>query len=349
MKSVRSNTLARLKRSLQLALGLSLVSGAAMAQDKPVWCASNPVKFAAVTWESAQFYTELARFITENGFDCKTELVTGSTAVTETALVSNDLQVWMEQWNRTDVIKKGKVDGKIDLVGDLLKGGTLEGWFVPEYVIKGDAKRNIKASAPDLKTVADLPKYKALFKDDEDPSKGRFFNCPSGWDCERINNQKFKAYKLGDDYVNFRPGTGGTLDAAISSAYERGRPVLFYYWAPAGLMGKYKFTQLTEPAFNETCWKTLMNSTTDAACPSAFPSTKLSAGVSVPFQKGAPEIVAMLSKLQLPAEQLNAIIADMSERKVGGAVVAKEYLQKNKAAWKTWVSAPVAARIETKL
>lgn len=339
-----------IRTSISLALtvlGMSVLAPGAQAQS--AWCKDKPVKFAAVTWESAQFFTEVARFITEHGYNCKTEVVTGSTAVTEAALVSNDLQVWMEQWDRTDVIKRGKQDGKISLVGDLLQGGAVEGWYVPEYVVKGDAKRKIAATAPELKSVSDLPKYKALFKDDEDPSKGRFLNCPTGWDCERINNQKFKAYKLTADYVNFRPGTGGTLDATIASAYERGRPVLFYYWSPAGLMGKYKFSRLAEPDYNEACWKTLQNATTDAACGSATPVTKLMVGVSTPFAKEAPELVGFLSKLQLQGPLLNTIIADMNERKVGGAVKAKEYLQKNQSSWQAWLPADVAARVQAKL
>ena len=331
-----------------IALGLSLASVG--AQAAPKWCANgNPVKFAGVTWESAQFYTEVSRYIIEKGFDCKTEMVTGSTAVTEAALVSNDLQVWMEQWDRTDIIKKGRETGKIQLVGNILQGGTIEGWYVPDYVIKGDAARGIKPIAPNLKTVADLAKYKDLFADEENPEKGRFLNCPTGCDCERINNQKFKAYKMDANYVNFRPGTGGALDATIASAVQRGKPVLFYYWSPAGLMGKYHFTKLEEPAFTEKCWKTLQNTTTDDTCGSATPSFKLYAGLSTPFIKDAPEIVEFLNKYSVQSNTLNAVIAEMDDRKVDAAVIAKEFLTKNKALLKQWLPAAVAAKVEKSL
>lgn len=333
------------------AAALLMSAGSAQAATAtPQWCAGGaPVKFAGVTWESAQFFTEIARFIVANGYGCQTESVTGSTAVTESALVSNDLQVWVEQWDRTNVIKKGRSDGKIDLVGNILAGGTREGWFVPDYVVNGDAKRGIKPMAPDLKSVADLPKYKDLFKDDEDPSRGRFLNCPTGWDCERINNQKFKAYKLAATYTNFRPGTGGALDATIASAYERGKPILFYYWSPAGLMGKYKFVQLQEPEFTEKCWKSVQNTTTDDVCGTVTPSFKLTIGVSTPFIKGAPDVIAFFEKLSVPADIVNRAITEMGERKVGGAVLAKEFLQKNKALWQQWVPADVAGKVEAKL
>lgn len=332
-----------------LAIAMSLASVTAQAAA-PQWCTSGkPIKFAEVTWESAQFFTEIARVILEKGYDCKTETVTGSTAVTEAALVSNDLQVWMEQWDRTDVIKKGKDAGKIELVGNILQGGTVEGWFVPDYVVKGDAARGIKPMAPDLKSVADLPKYKELFKDEEDSSKGRFLNCPTGWDCERINNQKFKAYKMADNYTNFRPGTGGALDATIASAYKRGKPVLFYYWSPAGLMGKYNFIKLEEPAFTEKCWKTVQNTTTDDVCGTATPSFKLYVGMSTPLIKDAPEVVEFFKKYSIPGDIVNKTITEMGERKVGGSVVATEFMAKNKDLWKQWVPADIAGKIEAKL
>lgn len=327
-----------------------LLSGGAQAAT-PQWCAGGtPVKFALATWESAQYFTEIIRFIVTHGYDCKTETLTGSNAIMEAALVANDLQVYPEQWEgRTKIVMQGRADGKVELAGNIFVGGSREGWFVPDYVINGDPKRGIKPMAPDLKSVADLPRYKDLFKDDEDPSRGRFLNCPTGWDCERINNQKFKAYKLAATYTNFRPGTGGTLDATISSHYERGKPVLFFYWSPASLMGKYKFAQLQEPEFNEKCWKTLFNTTTDDVCGSATPSFKLTIGVSTPFVKAAPEVIAFFNKLSIPPDTVNRAIIEMVERKVSGAVVAKEFLQKNKALWKQWVPADVADKVDAKL
>lgn len=332
-----------------VALFLSVAACAAHATPK--WCADGkPVKFAGITWESGQFLTEVARIVIEKGYDCKTEVIPGSMTVTQTALLANDLQVYVELWaGRDAIVAQGAKAGKVGEVGSLLIGGTLEGWFVPEYVIKGDPQRGIKPMAPDLKTVADLPKYKALFKDDEEPGKGRFLNCPSGWECEKSNSQKLKAYKLSADYTNFRPGTGGALDATIASAYERGKPVLFYYWAPAGLMGKYKFTQLKEPAFNEACWKTIYNSTVNDPCGSAAPSTNLTSGLSAPFMRDAPELVAFFKSYSLPSELLNRTIAEMVDRKLDAAVVAKEFMQKNKALWKAWMPADVAGKVEKSL
>src|SRR3546814_10391900 len=86
--------------------------------------------------------------------------------------------------------------------------------------------------APGLKSWHDLARYKTLFTDPEEPGKGRFLNCPSGWVCEKTNSRLLRLHGLEKDYTNFRAGTGAALDAAISSAYDRGQPRLLYYWQP---------------------------------------------------------------------------------------------------------------------
>lgn len=338
-------------KKIMTAISIGVCMGATSSHAQSTVCnASENIKFAGITWESGQFYTDLIRNIMEMGYGCKTEVVTGSTAATETALVSNDLHVWVEQWNRTDIIKKGQEMGKVKLIGDLLSnGGSFEGFFVPEYVVKGDAKRGIKPMAPDLKSVADLPKYKELFKDNEEPSKGRLLSCPVGWDCEKINTQKIKAYKLEGDYTNFRAGTGAALDAAITSAVERGKPILFYYWSPASLMGKYKLIQLQEPAFNAACWETIRDIKVKDVCPSATPNTKLTVGVTTGFAKANPGAVALMEKVQLTPDQINSAVLQMTERKVSGDVVAREFMKANPAVWQKWVSAEAANKIKTVL
>ncbi|WP_301951085.1 glycine betaine ABC transporter substrate-binding protein, partial [Klebsiella pneumoniae] len=150
------------------------------------------------------------------------------TVTMENALRQNDIQVTGEQWaGRSPVWRAAEEAGEVFSVGETVKGAT-EGWWVPEYLVKGDPQRGIEAKAPELRSVADLPRYKALFRDPEEPAKGRFYNCPTGWTCEIVNSQKLKAYRLQDSYTNFRTGTGPALDAAISAAFRRGEPVLFY-------------------------------------------------------------------------------------------------------------------------
>ena len=336
-----------------LVLGGALVIGAnsfGQGAATSAYCASGKtVKFAGITWESGQFTTELVRYILEKGYGCKTEVIPGSTAVTETAMLAGEVNVWAEQWvGYSTIFKKGLEEKKVKLVGDILDGGTLEGWFVPTYMVKGDAKRNIKASTPDLKSVSDLGKYKAIFKDDENPAMGRLYNCPVGWSCEKDNGQKLLAYGLDKSFVNFKPGNGAGLDAAIAGAYEKGQPILFYYWAPTGFLGKYDFTRLEEPKYNEACWKTIKDLTNTKPCGSAAPSTDLKFGVTTDIADN-DAIIAVMSKVKYSLAGFNKIISEISETKKAPAVIAKEYLKEQGATWTKWVSPEAAKKIQDSL
>ncbi len=343
---MKQNTFINSLKILSLTLALSL--GAASLSLANTWCESGKVvKFAAPTWDSAALYTAIARAVIEKGYGCKTDLVVGSKNITETALVTGDLEVWMEQWAGQNVITaKAAAEGKVKLVGDLLEGGTVEGWFVPDYVIKGDAKRGIKALAPSLRSVSDLKLFKSVFADLEEPSKGRFLNCPTGWECEKTNSQKLKAYQLTADFTNFHPGTGGALDAEISSAYQRGKPILFYYWSPSSILGKYNFIKLAEPPYDAACWSTLFNNTTDNVCGSSSPSSKLLVAVSAAFDKDAADIVTFLSKLQLKPEVINKTIAAIGDKKLTAEQAATNYIKNNMAIVSSWVPESVFAKLK---
>lgn len=161
-----------------LALGASLASQTAVAAECPY---PGKVVFAGLNWESGMFTTDLLRYVLEKGYGCETDALPGNTVTMENALRQNDIQVTGEQWaGRSPVWRAAEEAGEVFSVGETVKGAT-EGWWVPEYLVKGDPQRGIEAKAPELRSVADLPRYKALFRDPEEPAKGRFYNCrPAG-------------------------------------------------------------------------------------------------------------------------------------------------------------------------
>ena len=241
-------------KGIRALLASSLLSLAALSTVQPVVAAPQPIHFADLNWESGSLITEILRIMVEQGYGLPTDTLPGTTITLETALANNDIQVIGEEWaGRSPVWVKAEAEGKVQALGDTVKGAT-EGWWVPEYVIKGDPAKGIKPLAPELRSVADLARYKDVFKDPESPDRGRFLNSPIGWTSEIVNQQKLKAYGLQDSYVNFRSGSGAALDAEISSAIRRGKPILFYYWSPTPLLGRFKLVQLQEPPFDAEAW-----------------------------------------------------------------------------------------------
>jgi glycine betaine/proline transport system substrate-binding protein len=211
-----------------------------------------------------------------------------------------------------------------------------EGWYVPRYVVEGDAERGIEAIAPDLKSVADLVAHWELFIDPEEPDKGRFLNCPIGWGCEQRNNTKLEAYGLMDNFVNFHPGTGAALDAAYASANLRAKPIVGYYWEPTWLLGVHDMIKLEEPA----C-------TADNADACAFSETPASVTASAAFVEQADEIESFFANFKTSSAQVSALLAFMQENEGATRDDAAAHFMKNYAdTWTTWVSAEAAQKIQ---
>ncbi|TFH80819.1 ABC transporter substrate-binding protein [Pseudomonas kribbensis] len=330
-----------------------LVAGLAtmglMAAVPAANAAQTPIHFADLNWESGSLITDVLRIIVEKGYGLPTDTLPGTTITLETALANNDIQVIGEEWaGRSPVWVKAEAEGKVASLGDTVKGAT-EGWWVPEYVIKGDAAKGIKPLAPDLRSVSDLKKYKDVFKDPETPSKGRFLNSPIGWTSEVVNKQKLTAYGLQDDFTNFRSGSGAALDAEISSSIRRGKPVLFYYWSPTPLLGKFKLVQLEEPPFDAEAWKTLTDADNPNPKPTRSLASKLSIGVSAPFQKQYPQIAAFFSKVEFPIEDLNKALADMSEKHTPPRDAAEAFMKAHPDVWQAWLPKDVADKVQAGL
>jgi glycine betaine/proline transport system substrate-binding protein len=315
------------------------------------YCGSGRhVIFAGLNWESGEFITAVIQEILERGFGCHTETIPGNTITFEQALANDDLQVVAEEWvERSEIWKKAAAAGQVRAVGNTFTGAT-EGWAVPEYVVKGDAARHIPPAAPDLTNVAQLedPKYIALFKDPEQPNRGRFLNCPSGWTCEPENTRKLRAYGLEDRYVDFRPGTGPAMDAAIMSAYLQGQPLLFYYWSPSAIAGRLRLIPLAEPPYTPECWKDMFDMDAGhGGC--ASPPSIIVYGVSSLFAAAAPEIVSVLAKAAFPLAELNANLATMARAQRDARAQAILFLRAKPDIWQPWVDSTMAARIRTGL
>lgn len=333
-------------KKLKNLLGGSLLALAVLAQPTH---AAEPIHFGDITWESGSFITEVLRLIVEKGYGLPTDTLPGSTVSLEAALAKNDIQVIGEEWaGRSPAWVKAESEGKVFGLGDTVKGAT-EGWWVPEFVIKGDAARGIKPLAPDLKSVADLPRYKDVFRDPEDPTRGRFLNSPTGWTSEIVNSQKIKAYGLTDSFVNFRTGSGAALDAEVASSIRRGKPVLFYYWSPTPLLGRFKLVKLEEPPFNAEAWKTLSDAKNPNPIGTRSMPAKLAIGVSAPFKAQYPQLVSVFEKVDLPIDLLNGLLADMSEKRTQPRQVALAFLKEQPQVWQQWVPADVAAKVNAAL
>jgi len=334
-------------------LTAAMVLGAFAAEAATPCELERPIKFAGNDWASSSFHNALASHILEKGYGCKVASVPGTTQPLLNAVAKGDVDINMELWkdNNVEIWDKMEKSGRAMETKGVSIQGAIQAWWVPRYLVEGDKKRGIKAQAPGLRAVSDLPKYKALFKDPEQPSKGRFYNCKLGWNCEKVNSRKLEAYGLLDHYTNFKPGSGAALDAAIASAYKRGRPIVFYYWGPTWVLGKYDLVRLTEPAYDKAAWEVLDKAKSGVglkAC--AYPAIRVTIAVNKAFAEAAPRLVRFLDRYRMQDDLVNKALVLMREtRDRTGAKAARDFLRKHPALWNAWVPAEVAAKVKASL
>lgn len=329
-----------------LALLLPLAALPAAAQRCEV---EHKIVFAGLDWDSNAFHTAVAQRILRDGMGCAVDLVPGSTIPLFNGMARGDIHLVMEVWaaNTPASWTAGVAAGKLVEVGVNFPD-AVQGWFVPKYLVQGD-----KAPAKGLKSVADLPRFKALFADPEEPAKGRFLNCIAGWQCELFNTKKLHAYGLLAHYTNFRPGTGAALDAAVLSALKRQRPVLFYYWGPTWLLGQIgeEVVMLDEPAYDEAKWKALaeLKEPAQARDATAYPVVEVRIGANKAFVERAPQVRAFLQRYRTNSKLVSEALAHMQSTKGSADDAARQFLKTRGEVWEKWVAPEVAARVKAKL
>ena len=304
--------------------------------------AKGAIRFCDFSWDSAQVHNRIAGFIVEHGMGYDVDYIPGDTIMLNSAMMQDDVDVNMESWteNIQDLYDKMIKSGKVTDLGSNFSDNW-QGWLVPTYVIKGDAKRGIKPMAPDLKSVADLPKYWKLFKDPEDPTKGRFHNAIPGWGATKVNSTKLKTYGLDKYYNDFITGSDAALSGSMAAAFKKGKPWVGYYWEPTWVLGKFDMTRLEEPAFDQKVWDK------DKGCDQG--PAEINILVNTKLLKSAPDVVEMLRQYETNTAMVNKILAYMKDTKGSTEDGAVWFLKNRADVWTKWVSTDVAGKVKTAL
>ncbi len=303
--------------------------------------AKDIIVFADPGWDSARFHNGIAQTIIEKGYGYPTEVIAGSTAATFLGLIEGDIDVYMEVWaaNLGDTYYNPVKEGII-IETSINFNDNAQGIYVPTYMIKGDSKREIEPMAPDLKTVKDLKDYWKIFKDEEDPSKGRLYGAPPGWKVDQILRLKMETWGLNESFNYFSPGSDSALSAAIVAAYEKGEPIAAYYWEPTWIMGMLDMTLLEDEPYSEEKW------TEESGYACEFSAMDIAIAVNKDFPARAPEIVEFLKNYHTNSAMASAALAYMMENDCETMDAAIWFLQTREDVWTKWVPEDIAEKVK---
>ena len=147
-------------------------------------------------------------------------------------------------------------DAEVERMGTVgIVGET--GWYVPSYVINGDADRGIEAVAPDLRTVSDLNQYKSIFATSDTGASGRLLEFTAAWDTRP--EERLEAF--GADFKPVFAGSEGAALAQVDASFKRGGQFSHTSGSPTGPTPSTTWCRLRCPSGPRTAIPTVIVST----------------------------------------------------------------------------------------
>ena len=337
----------RLLASTIVAAGLA--AGVSLGGTAPARAADcGTVTIANMNWASAEVLAWIDQIILSKGYGCNAELVPGDTTPTLTSMMEKgEPDVAPEAWVNAarEPLDKAVGEGRLYFASEALPDGGVEGWWIPKYLAEAH---------PDIKTIDDALKHPELFPAPEDASKGAVYNCPTGWACQILTANFFKAYGAADKgFVMVDTGSGAGLDGSIAKAYERKEGWLGYYWAPTAILGKYEMVKLSmgdgvthDPAEWNRC-----NTVLDCPDPkpNAWSKSEIFTVVTSRFKDAAGPAYEYLTKRTWSNDTVNKLLAWMVDNQATGEQGAIHFLKTQPQVWEKWVSPEAAEKIKASI
>ena len=317
-------------------LSLFFICGVAQA-NRPLI-----IFFADNSWDSILVHNRIAAYIIGHGMGYKTDFVSGQTTRLYRGLVKGYVDICMESWteNFQEAYDKALNSGNVLDLGPNYTD-SWQGWMVPSYMTRGDPMRGIDLVAPGLKSVMDISKYWKLFKDTNDPGKGRFYNSARGLETTRINEKKFEAYGLNNHFNQFIPDSEEAVSDSLTVAYMFARPWFGYFESPSWVLGRMDMAPLKEPPYDKKIWETTKG------C--AYPSVQVNKLINTHLLKRAPDVVVFLKKYQTTATINSKFLAYMHNAGATTEEAAIWFLKNHEMLWTNWVSPKVIIKVKHSL
>ncbi len=312
-----------------LVAALAVLSGHAAVDAE----ANDPIRIAENDWTGNLVTINLAKNVLEHeGYEV--ELVFADYTAQWAGLAAGDLDVAMEIWPSFSVAAHDEwIDekGAVEVIGELGVVGK-SGWYVPTYVIEGDAERGIEPMAPDLRTWEDVNRYAELFARPETGDKGFCIDAVQSWE---IHNEERLA-NLGVNLVNVYAGTEGALVAEIESAYAKGEPLFICdMWTPHWVQAVYDLTEIMLPPYTDACYGVGTEEPATYACD--WPSDVTYNVARVGFRDENPRAYEVLQAMHLATEeqQKMLVLVDIDGHSVEDAVAM--WMEANQDTWMSWL------------
>ena len=296
------------------AAGEPAATGPDLGSQTTITIAVNP-------WDGSALNVAVAEQLLESELGYTVETVEIDEFGQWPAINTGDIDASLEVWpsghaqNREDFIDNP--DGNVDDAGVLgIVGGI--GWYIPTYMVD---------EHPELATwegFAD-PALAAEFATAETGDQAQFLSGDPSWTV--YEEQIIENLGLPMEIVY--AGSEAAILSAVDAAYNRGDPILFYFWTPHVAFASYDLTRVALPEYSDACYES-------GAVDCDYPPDNLFKIVNGDLAANAPAADAFLRNMNYSAadqiSMLGALDAGMSIEEAAAAWIAD-----NADTWGAWI------------
>lgn len=286
------------------------------------------IVLAKMNWTNQMVNTEMARrVLTAMGANVTVQALDDTTVFA--AMAKSDNMVDMVVFRPTaqkfwdEYVTEQKTVAQIGETGY----ETVEGWYVPTYVIEGDSERGIEPVCPGLPDYRAINDCAAAFATPSTDGKARYLAGDPAW--EPLFGDKERIKNLGLNVMQEYAGSEASLVAEFKRALDRGEPVMGLMWNPHMLFAKYDLTLVEMPSYSNECWGTTY------AC--AWETASNSIVASAEFSAGHPGATKFFEEYSLSADQNNEIMLRIEEEGLTVEEAVDEWMKANESVWQSWI------------
>lgn len=242
-----------------LMLGLLLVACAPPTPAPAAPAAKPVIKLVENPWSGSAVNVAVAKILIQEQLGHPVEVVTLDENAQWAALAAGDLHASLEVWPSGHAENVAEyIDGqKVVENGGLLGPVGEIGWFMPKYMVDQHSEL---ATWEGFKN----PELAKLFATAETGDKGQFLAGDPSW----VQYEEQIIPNLGLPMQVVVAGSEEAILAALSAAYSRQAPILFYFWTPHSVHAQFDLTQVELPAYSEACYAKSDSGGVDCAYPS---------------------------------------------------------------------------------
>lgn len=294
------------------------------AAEEPAAAGDNPtITLIENPWPASELNVRVAQIIIENELGYPVEIVSLDENVQWDALANGEADASLEVWPSGH---GERITQYIDEQGVVENGGRLGpegiiGWYVPTYVVE---------EHPELATYEGFqnPELAALFATAETGEAGQFLAGDPSWvqyDADIIEN-------LGMNMEVVTAGSEEALLSAVTAAYNRQEPVVFYFYEPHAIFNQLDLTRVQLPEYTDECYADPEGGS--VAC--AYPTDELMKIFSADLAEKAPDVHTFLSNMNYDNEAQISMLGAVEEG-MSTDEAAQQWVDNNQAVWEAWL------------